>query len=337
MAEAGVALRELEARPVTDLAGVGEGIARSLHGVGVTSVLDLISYYPRRYLDRTREATLGSLKVGEEGMVLVRVEKASTRRTRRGRTLVEVRVTDPDETESLYLVFFNQPWRQKQLSEGREAVIFGKVDQYRGRLQMTNPLVDLVGDRTGRIVAVYPQSEAARLHSWDVDRLVAEALRRVMKIRGFADPVPVDVRNRYNLVSRSEAYRGIHRPSSMGEAAEARRRLVFDELLRIQLELVERKRAMESGSAGVVHDISGAMVGQFVERLDFDLTDAQRRVIAEMLDDMARPAPMHRLLQGDVGSGKTVVAVAVLLTAVQGGHQGAFMAPTEVLADQHHL
>ena len=337
MAEAGVALRELEARPVTDLAGVGEGIARSLHGVGVTSVLDLISYYPRRYLDRTREATLGSLKVGEEGMVLVRVEKASTRRTRRGRTLVEVRVTDPDETESLNLVFFNQPWRQEQLSKGREAILFGKVDQYRGRLQMTNPLVDLVGDRTGRIVAVYPQSEAARLHSWDVDRLVAEALRRVMKIRGFADPVPVDVRNRYNLVSRSEAYRGIHRPSSMGEAAEARRRLVFDELLRIQLELVERKRAMESGSAGVVHDISGAMVGQFVERLDFDLTDAQRRVIAEMLDDMARPAPMHRLLQGDVGSGKTVVAVAVLLTAVQGGHQGAFMAPTEVLADQHHL
>ena len=337
MAEAGVALRELEARPVTDLAGVGEGIARSLHGVGVTSVLDLISYYPRRYLDRTREATLGSLKVGEEGMVLVRVEKASTRRTRRGRTLVEVRVTDPDETESLNLVFFNQPWRQEQLSEGREAVLFGKVDQYRGRLQMTNPLVDLVGDRTGRIVAVYPQSEAARLHSWDVDRLVAEALRRVMKIRGFADPVPVDVRNRYNLVGRSEAYHGIHRPSSMGEVAEARRRLVFDELLRIQLELVERKHAMECGSAGVAHDISGAMVGQFVERLGFDLTGAQRRVIAELLDDMARPAPMHRLLQGDVGSGKTVVAVAVLLTAVQGGHQGAFMAPTEVLADQHHL
>ena len=337
MAEAGVALRELEARPVTDLTGVGERIARSLHGVGVTSVLDLISYYPRRYLDRTREATLGSLKVGEEGMVLVRVEKASTRRTRRGRTLVEVRVTDPDETESLNLVFFNQPWRQEQLSKGREAILFGKVDQYRGRLQMTNPLVDLVGDRTGRIVAVYPQSEAVRLHSWDVDRLVAEALRRVMKIRGFADPVPVDVRNRYNLVSRSEAYSGIHRPSSMGEAAEARRRLVFDELLRIQLELVERKRAMESGSAGVVHDISGAMVGQFVERLNFHLTGAQRRVIAEMLDDMSRPAPMHRLLQGDVGSGKTVVAVAVLLTAVQGGHQGAFMAPTEVLADQHHL
>ena len=337
MAEAGVALRELEARPVTDLAGVGEGIARSLHGVGVTSVLDLISYYPRRYLDRTREATLGSLKVGEEGMVLVRVVKASTRRTRRGRTLVEVRVTDPDETESLNLVFFNQPWRQEQLSEGREAVLFGKVDQYRGRLQMTNPLVDLVGDRTGRIVAVYPQSEAARLHSWEVDRLVAEALRRVMKIRGFADPVPVDVRNRYNLVGRSEAYHGIHRPSSMGEVAEARRRLVFDELLRIQLELVERKHAMECGSAGVAHDISGAMVGQFVERLGFNLTDAQRRVIAELLDDMARPVPMHRLLQGDVGSGKTVVAVAVLLTAVQGGHQGAFMAPTEVLADQHHL
>ena len=123
--------------------------------------------------------------------MLVQVVKVSTRRTRRGRTLVEVQVSD--ETGSLTVIFFNQPWRKDQLSEGREAVMFGKVDQYRGRLQMTNPLVDLVGDRTGRIVAVYPQSEVARLHSWDVDRLVAEALRRVMKVRGFADPVPVQL------------------------------------------------------------------------------------------------------------------------------------------------
>ncbi|MEE2769036.1 MAG: ATP-dependent DNA helicase RecG [Actinomycetota bacterium] len=335
MAEPGIALRELDARPVTDLAGVGEGTALSLHGVGVESILDLICYYPRRYLDRTREATVGSLEVGEEGMVLVRVMKVSTRRTRRGRTLVEIQVSD--ETGSLTVIFFNQPWRKDQLSEGREAVMFGKVDQYRGRLQMTNPLVDLVGDRTGRIVAVYPQSEIARLHSWDVDRLVAEALRRVMKVRGFADPVPADIQTRYKLLGRSDAYRGIHRPCSMAEAVEARRRLVFDELLRIQLELVERKRALERDSAGIAHDTSGIMMREFLDRLGFVLTNSQSQVVAEILDDMARTAPMHRLLQGDVGSGKTVVAVATLLTAVQGGHQGAFMAPTEVLADQHYL
>ncbi|MEE2958768.1 MAG: ATP-dependent DNA helicase RecG [Actinomycetota bacterium] len=337
MAETGITLRELDARPVVDLNGVGPARQKALGAVGIASILDLLGFYPRRYLDRSREATVAELDSGSEGMVLVRIDRVSARRTRNGRSLVEVRCGD--DTGRLRLTFFNQPWREKQLREGMQAVVFGKADEYRGTLQMTSPVVDLVGDRTGRIVAVYPQSETAGLHSWDVDALVGEALRRTMKVRGLSDPVPVEVRDRHRLVDRSEAYRSIHRPEGMHEMMEARRRLVFDELLRIQMALVRRKVELEQTSTGIVHAPAGGEgdpVAAFLNRLPFDLTGAQRRVLGEITDDMARPAPMHRLLQGDVGSGKTVVAVAALLAAVRGGHQGALMAPTEVLAEQHH-
>ncbi len=329
----GLTLRELDERPVTDLKGAAPKKIEALASIDVTSVLDLLTHYPRRHIDRSREATIESLRVGEEGMVLVRVQSCSARRTRNRRSLVEVTVAD--DTGTLGLTFFNQPWRERQLEPGVEAVVFGRLDQYKGREKMTNPLVDLVGDRTGRIVAVYPQSEG--VHSWDVDGLVGEALRRIMAVRGFADPVPAEVRRRYRLVDRGVAYHGIHRPESMQDVVEARRRLVFDELLRIQLELVQRKVDLERSAQGIAHRVEGPLVSAFLERLGFALTGAQRRTIDEIDADLAVPRPMHRLLQGDVGSGKTVVAATALLAAVQGGHQGALMAPTEVLADQHHL
>ncbi|KIE51527.1 MAG: ATP-dependent DNA helicase RecG [marine actinobacterium MedAcidi-G1] len=325
----------MEDRPLTDLHGVGKQTSASLSKVGINTILDLISYYPRRYIDRSKEATVDSLQTNEEGMVLVNIEKVRSRRMRSRKTLVEV--TASDVTGSLKLVFFNQPWREKQLNQGRDAVVFGKVDIYQGQLQMTNPIVDLVGDRTGRIVAVYPQSEIAKLHSWDVDRLVAEALRRVMKVRGFADPVPSDILKKYRLVDRSAAYKGIHRPDSMSEVAEARRRLVFDELFRIQLELLQRKKIIEKTSIGINHSKKENLTEVFLKNLSFELTDSQKRVMNEIRKDLEKEIPMHRLLQGDVGSGKTIVAVFTLLKAVQGGHQGALMAPTEVLAEQHYL
>ena len=335
MTDKGVTLGELKERPVTDLHGVSSKKAEMLEKIEVSSVLDLITVYPRRYIDRSKQTTITDLTVGEEGMVLVAVSKVLTRRMRNRRSLVEVTVKD--ETGRMKLVFFNQPWRSKQLTEDKELVIFGRLDLYQGNKQMTNPLVDLVGDRTGRIVAVYPQSEVAGVQSWDLDALVAEALRRVMKVRGFEDPVPKEIRKSYRLVDRSTAFLQIHRPGSMQEVAEARRRLVFDELLRIQLELVQRKVQLERSTKGISHNVSGFLTAAFLEQLPYTLTDAQKRVIDEILTDLKKDLPMHRLLQGDVGSGKTVVAVTALLSAVQGGHQGAFMAPTEVLAEQHYL
>jgi ATP-dependent DNA helicase RecG len=329
-------LAQLDRIEVTRLDGVGPKAADALAKVGVHTVLDLLTYYPRRYLDRTKEARLGDLTEGEEAMVIVRVEHASSRPTRNRRRMVVVDVadTDPAAGAKLRVTFFNQPWREKQLRPGMEVVLFGKLESYRGRRQMTNPVVDLIGDKTGRIVPVYPQSEKAGLMSWDVARWMGEALVRA---GDFADPVPSAVLHRWDLVDRTTAFRDVHAPDTMKATNDARRRLVFDELLRVQLELVQRKRKLEATTKGIRHDLGGPLVGRFHDRLPFPLTEAQGRAIDEISRDLAAPHPMHRLLQGDVGAGKTVVAVSALLVAVQGGHQGALMAPTEVLAEQHFM
>src|SRR4051794_40069042 len=325
-------LGQLAGIPVTELKGVGPERGKALEKLDVTSVLDLLTYYPRRYLDRTRQARIADVRVGEEATVLVEVQRSAARRTRNGKSLVTVDVSD--ESGHLKLTFFNQPWRERQLRPGAQVLLFGKVDTYQGRKQMSSPVVDLVGDRTGKIIPVYPQSDKARIYTWDVAKWIEEALTRAGE---FAEPVPPNVLDRFDFVDRSAAFHGIHSPESMPEMTEARRRLVFDELLRLQLSLVLRKRAIERTSVGIAHDVSGDLVRRFHDGLPFSLTGAQQRVIDEITADLKRPIPMPRLLQGDVGSGKTFVAVSAMLVAVQGGHQAALMAPTEVLAEQHAL
>ncbi len=325
-------LGQLAAIPVTDLSGVGPKKADGLAALGIVTVADLLMHYPRRYLDRTNQARIADLAIGEEGMVLGVVRRVQSRRTRNRRSLVEVDVTDG--SGYLRCTFFNQAWRAAQLKGGTNAVFFGKLEEFQGRRRMTNPVVDLIGDRTGRIVPVYPQSGKAGLTTWELGDWVEEALERA---GDFADPVPADVLERLDLVDRTTAMRGIHRPQSGDDHRAARRRLVFDELLRIQVVLVRRKRELERSAVGVAHDLRAGLVERFRQRLAFPLTAAQDRAIAEITADLAAPVPMHRLLQGDVGSGKTLVALTALLVAVQGGHQGAFMAPTEVLAEQHFL
>ena len=324
-------LSRLAEIPVTELAGVGPKKAEALALMDITTVLDLLMHYPRRYLDRTNEARIGDAPLGEESMVLGIVRKVQSRRTRNRRTIVQIDVSDG--SGYLRCTFFNQPWRERQLTEGTNAVLFGKVEMFQGRKQMTNPVVDLIGDRTGRIVPIYPQSDKAQLTTWEIGGWVDEALRRAGT---FEDPVPEALIDRFDLVDRDKAMHGIHLPESTAQHAAARRRLVFDELLRIQVALVRRKRELERTSVGIAHVVGGALVHEFHANLPFPLTGAQKRTIAEIDADLAKPTPMHRLLQGDVGAGKTIVAVTALLTAVQGGHQGALMAPTEVLAEQHH-
>ncbi len=338
----GKRLGELADISVAKLTGVGEKKLESLALMDIHTVLDLLTHYPRRYLDRTNQASIASLRTGEEAMVLGAVKRVQSRRTRQRKTMVNVDVFDG--SSYLHCVFFNQPWRAKQLSVGTEAVVFGKVESFQGRRQMTNPVVDLVGDRTGRIVPIYPQSAKADLKTWELAGFVEEALRRA---RRLADPLPETWRDRLDVVDRTWAFNQIHNPESMAAKEAARQRLVVDELLRLQLALVMRKRAVERESKGIRHitGLSGAdsrsargtLVRRFHAGLPFALTGAQQRAIAEIAADLAGVHPMHRLLQGDVGSGKTLVAVTALLIAVQGGYQGAFMAPTEVLAEQHGL
>jgi ATP-dependent DNA helicase RecG len=323
--------------PVSDIRRIGQKRAGPLGDLGITTVLDLLTHYPRRYIDRTRRADVATMRVGEESLVLATVESVRSRRTRGGRALVELDVDDG--TGRLKVVFFNQAWRSKQLPVGTEALFFGKLDAYRGRRQLVNPVVDLVGNRTGRIVPVYPTSERSGIAGWEFGEWVAEALRRSGR---FEDPLPEHWRTGLGLLDRTSAFSQIHAPSSFEELGRARRRLAFDELLRLQLEVVMRRAAADKDARGIRHvvsppDGSPALVETFVDRLPFALTEAQGRAIDQIRHDLAEPLPMHRLLQGEVGSGKTVVALCALLVAVQGRHQGALMAPTEVLAEQHHL
>lgn len=327
-----ITLPDLEAISVGVLRGVGERRAAALEAFGITTVLDLVTTYPRRWIDRSAQTSVADLVPERPQLLLVTVRTVEKRPTRGRRSMVTATVGDG--TGRLHVVFFNQPWREKQLREGLEIALFGRATVYRGGLQMTNPLVDLIGDRTGRIVPVYPQSEKVQIATWEMAGWVAEALRRCAE-RTIADPVPEAVRARLKMMSRHVALNAIHTPETMAEKDEARRRLAFDELLRVQLVLVMRKRRLEREQRGVTHVLDGDLVHRFHAGLPYALTGAQQRVIAEIERDLAAPHPMHRLLQGDVGAGKTVVAVSALLTAVQGGHQGALMAPTEVLAEQH--
>jgi ATP-dependent DNA helicase RecG len=323
--------------------------AAQLEQWGVETVLDLLTTFPRRYIDRTRKADVSGLEVGSEAAILAEVQRVRTRPARNRRTVVTITVRD--DTGAMDVVFFNQPWRAKQLLEGTEAIFWGKVGDYRGTRQMVNPVVDVVAGvdepvvgrqrRTLRILPVYPASAKAGLTSWEIGTFVEEALRRAGDL---VDPLDDAWRTSLDLWDRTAAMRAVHGPESLDVIAPARRRLVFDELFRLQLALVLRRRAFEHNARALRHDVSpreitgavgGTLVARFLAALPFELTTAQRRTLAVIVADLAGPFPMHRLLQGDVGSGKTVVALAALLGVVQSGHQGALMVPTEVLAEQH--
>lgn len=326
-------LRDLAGIGVDRLRGVGESRRRALADFGIDTVLDLLTHYPRRWIDRTNQMRINDAAVGSEVLLIVEVRSVEERTVRNRRKLVTAKVGDG--SGQISLVFFNQPWRMRQLEVGSLVAVHGKMEEYRGYRQMTNPLVDPIGDRTGRIVPVYPQSEKIRLSTWEIAGLVEQALRRC-EARGIIDPVPRAHLDRLGLIDRFHAIRSIHTPDSMADAQSARRRLAFDELLRVQVALVRRKRDLEAASLGVEHVVQGELLDRFLAALPFPLTDAQQRTIGEISSDLSLARPMHRLLQGDVGAGKTLVAVAALIMAVQGRHQGALMAPTEVLAEQHH-
>ena len=303
--------------------------------MGISSVLDLLRLYPRRLHDRSNITPLTEMEVGVETTVFGTVEKCEVKTGRNNRKRVEVILRNGDAR--LRVTFFNQVWRQKELTSGTEVAMFGKVDSFGGSLQMVNPLVDVLGKagegKTGRIVAIYPQSGKAGLSSWDIAPVVAKALEWVGE---FYDPLDEAQRTSLKLrkIDRTKAFNDIHLVPSVEAHRQAERRLRFDEFLVAQIGLVARKRALQASDAGITHHAGGPLVLEFLASLPFEMTDDQCSAIAEINTDLATAAPMHRLLQGDVGSGKTVVALAAMLVAVEGGYQAAMMAPTEVLAEQ---
>lgn len=327
----GRSLAYLSAVAVAHVKGIGPRTAKRLGDAGIESVADLLLHVPRRYLDRSQMFDLSSVPLGEEVTVAGVVRNVRKRRISRNRTMIEASIGDGSSV--IHAVWFN-PYLK--IEEGREVALSGKAELFRGRLQMKSPDVDTLDAEeslvTGRVVPIHPK--AGGLSARQLRVSIHNALGRS---RPISDVVPEEILNRIDLVDRDTAIAGIHFPDDRQTAAAARTRLAFDELFLLEVALAVRKHHQFLDATGLAHDVEGDLVDAFLSGLPFELTAAQKRVLEEINTDLAAAHPMHRLLQGEVGSGKTAVAIAAQLTVVQGGNQGAIMAPTEILAAQHYL
>lgn len=319
---------------VLKVKGVGPALAEELASsrFNISSVQDLLLHYPRRHLDFSDTKAIHETRAGDEVTIIGTITKVGKPPPRGKRWPLKV-VLD-DGRSRITLAFFNQPWRSQQLKVGTKVAAKGKVGSYGGARQMTAPMIDVISEagEAVKIVPVYPAT--AEIQTTVLRRIIRDALQAFSPI---ADPIDTEVLLELGLIDRTSAMKRFHFPKTMAERARARERLVFDELFTLQVGLAFRKRRIERETIGITHKVEAELAGQFVEALPFDLTGAQRRSVAEVEQDMGRSVPMHRLLQGEVGSGKTVVALYAALLAVQGGYQAAVMAPTEVLAGQHFL
>jgi ATP-dependent DNA helicase RecG len=336
--------------PVTAVPDVGPKAARTLtDAFAIHTVRDLLEHYPRRYHDAGEVLDLSQVRIGEPATLIGRLldwspsRRTRTRRGGRPLTITEARVRQASGAV-FTVTFFNQPWRNRQLRPGTVAAFSGKVEMFRRDLKLSSPDVQVLGYAAPgempdaealahqRLLAVYPATEA--LPSWKLAGWIEAALGELDPVR---DWLPDTVRAEHGLMSLDAALRAIHLPDDFGARTQARRRLVFDELLTLQLGLQWRRAHLESSTAGLPNPpVTGGVADRFLLSLPFAPTGAQNRAFTELGDDLGRPWPMHRLLQGDVGSGKTLVAVWAMLCAVDNGRQAALMVPTEVLAEQHH-
>jgi ATP-dependent DNA helicase RecG len=303
-------------------------------GLEIRTVRDLLHHYPRRYIDRSQVAPIRSLRVGQYATLIGQVKRAVKRQTRRRQSMVTV--TLYDGTGYVDLTFFNQPWAASLYKEGVEVAVSGTAALYRSRLQMSNFEVEILrGEEadmvhTGRITPIHGATEGITTRT--VRELVFRALEQLPPLD---DPLPPAVVRSESLASFDWAIRAIHFPESQEALARAKDRLKFDELFTLELGVAFRKHRVESVEEGVVHEPDGPLTRGLLATLPFQLTQAQHRAMRQIGVAMAGPRPMNVLLQGDVGSGKTVVAVHAAMVAIQSGHQAAIMAPTEVLAGQH--
>ena len=325
--------------------------------LGIHTVDDLLGHYPRRYAERGQLTDLAALRVGDEVTIVARVRSVNQRRMRNKRgTLTDVVVGDGQR--SLSLVFFNQPWRAKQLAVGVSGLFAGKIGIRGDQVQLTHPECEIFG-ATGQgldpdseaaglvegferamtyasqLIPVYPASSG--IQSWTIARCLRLVFEAVDAEVGEAveDPIPAEIRDRRGLIGLLEAWHKIHQPETMADVESARLRLKWDEALTVQVTLAQRRVAQAVNPAYPRAVREGGLLDAFDARLPFVLTAGQRVVGAEISHELGGHKPMNRLLQGEVGSGKTVVALRAMLQVIDTGAQAAFLAPTEVLAAQH--
>ncbi len=312
-------------------------------GLGLVTVGDLLRHYPRRYAERGELTAIAGLVDKDHVTVVAEIAKVTTRRMRSKKgSILEVLVTDG--TDSLDITFFNQQWRERELKVGRRGLFAGTVSTYRGRRQLAHPQYVVLDDASaenamnfaGAIIPVYPSCKTVT--TWQIQRAVAVVLDAFGEELGELDPLESGdptIRQQAGVCDLRTAMEGIHRPTTYPQIEQARQRLVFEEALVLQTALVER-RLVAQGHRARPRPIQGSDLREaFDSALPFALTDGQREVGAEISADIARDVPMQRLLQGDVGSGKTVVALRAMLDVVADGGQAVLLAPTEVLAAQH--
>ncbi|MDD5108812.1 MAG: ATP-dependent DNA helicase RecG [Candidatus Omnitrophica bacterium] len=318
------------------LKGVGPKRAKSFLTRGIESIEDLLYYFPRRYEDRTNFASISKLKDGQIYTIKAQVLAAGQHNSWRRRSFSITEAVLGDNTGKISCVWFNQPYLKSYLLPGASMILYGKVQRYNAKLQMSNPEFEFIDSQedslnAGRIVPVYtlPQGFSQRSMRYLIKSTLEEFLPKVN------DALPFDLRSRNNLINLAESLLNIHFPKDLDLQKQAHRRLSFEEFFIFQLPLVLRKLSRKE-KKGIPHIVEGKLNEDFIFNLPFKLTSAQAKALTEIKADMAVSQAMQRLLQGDVGSGKTVVATLACLIAIQSGYQAAFMAPTEILARQHY-
>lgn len=338
------------------LKSVNKPNAEKLAAIGVLTVRDLVAHYPTRHIDYSDRRPIADVAIGEDLTIVGALWEAREVRMGRGGRLRATEAVVGDETGNLRVIWFNQPWVATNLkramaslvatgAERAQISLSGKISIYNGRKQMDSPEWEVVDDpetdnlvNTGRLVPVYPKTEG--LYQKSVRRIVREALdiATVDGMLALDETLPVEVINRYELQPLGKAVAQVHYPDSLVAFEQARQRLAFDELLVLQLAVASRRDRPSEVTPGIPLRPMPEPVKAFLRSLPFELTAGQQKALSDATGDVAEAKrPMSRLLQGDVGSGKTVVALAMLLTAVASGYQGVLMAPTEVLAEQHFL
>lgn len=317
------------------LKGVGPVRARRLERLGVSTVEDLLYYFPRDYQDRRRITPIGALKDGDSASIRGKVLAQGTRKTRNGKEVFQLVVDDG--SGRIPCLWFNQPYLDNLFRPGQEAVFIGKVQLY-STLQLVNPEYEILDPdndsmiRAGRIIPVYPLTEGLN------QKALRDLIERTLDLYlpQLPELLPEYLRQRWQVLSLAEAIRSIHYPVGRAALEEARKRLILDEFFTLQLALGLKRQKRSREVKSLPHSPLTPLRDRYIAQLPFRLTGAQQRAAEEIKADMVGGRAMNRLLQGDVGSGKTVVAVCALLTTVDSGYQGAIMAPTEILAAQHY-
>lgn len=326
-------MSNLLSKDIKYVKGVGPAKASLLAKINIYTIRDLIEHYPRRYEDRSNLKLIGSLTDGEIQTFQATITSIDESRPRKGLTITKITVRD--QSGIAQLVWFNQAYLKNRFRFGMEIIICGKVEKRFSAIQIANPEVEILDGtdtlHTGRIVPIYSSTE--NLNQRFLRGLIYQVLSSGSDI---SETLPDDLIGEYTLMRRAEALRNIHFPESIDELAQARRRLVFEELFLLQSGLAFLRQKNKKSTRGVKHAPDGQLLRQAHECLPFQLTKDQQKVLQEIKTDMEDVSPMQRLLQGDVGSGKTVIAALALVKTVENGYQGALMAPTEILAEQHY-